>query len=218
MIISTLRVGPRGPLFLFWRGAADRTRQTGCCDMHAERADGASRDAVHSRDGRRGQIAALVEPVLPAWVSPGARAHHRAARPRPCRSWPSAPDGSMTVEDCEISLARISPLLDVHDPSAGSLPARGVLARHRPAAGAAVGFRATGPGYEAKIELKEPVDGRKRFRGVLRGLRGRRGADRGRPGEAGRSVLGFPFGARRRGEAGADRRADSRGAAPRKEE
>ena len=114
-------------------------------------------------------------------------------------------------------LAQLSPLLDAHDPIAG----RTTRWRFpRPAStGRWCGRRTsrTGPGYEAKIEVKELIDGRKRFRGMLEGfedgeVRIEVELDRGwaaghRPSDR----------ARRRGAARADGRTDSRGAAPRKE-
>jgi len=81
------------------------------------------------------------------------------------------PDGSMVIEDCEAASRALSPVLDVADPidrayrleisSPGLdrlLVRRSDFERH---IGAAV-----------KIELASPVDGRKRFRGVLAGVEG----------------------------------------------
>ena len=76
----------------------------------------------------------------------------------------------------------------------------------------------TGPGYEAKIELKEPLSGRKRFRGVLEGVEDgevRIEVELG-PATAARCI-GLPIGLDRRGAAGADGRAHSRGAAAHQE-
>lgn len=81
------------------------------------------------------------------------------------------PDGRMTIDDCaEISRA-LSALLDVEDPIAGSyrleISSPGI---DRPLTRAKDFTRWAG--HEAKIELKAPIEGRKRFRGRLDGLDG----------------------------------------------
>ena len=81
------------------------------------------------------------------------------------------PDGTMTVDDCEAVSRALSPVLDIADPvdrayrleisSPGidrPLVRRSDFERH---AGASV-----------KIELSIPVEGRRRFRGVLLGVEG----------------------------------------------
>jgi ribosome maturation factor RimP len=77
-------------------------------------------------------------------------------------------DGTMTVEDCEAVSHAVSPLLDVHDPIEGSyrlqISSPGI---DRPLVRPADFERWAG--YEAKIELKEAVSGRKRFRGPIEG-------------------------------------------------
>jgi ribosome maturation factor RimP len=75
----------------------------------------------------------------------------------------------MTVDDCaEISRA-VSALLDVEDPIAGSydleVSSPGI---DRPLTRAHDFERFAG--QEAKIEMRETVDGRRRFRGLLKGL------------------------------------------------
>ena len=78
-------------------------------------------------------------------------------------------DGTMTVEDCEAVSHAVSPLLDVHDPVEGSyrlqISSPGI---DRPLVRPADFERWAG--YEAKIELKEAVSGRKRFRGPIEGF------------------------------------------------
>jgi ribosome maturation factor RimP len=81
------------------------------------------------------------------------------------------PDGTMTVEDCAFVSRNISPLLDAHDPIKGhytlEISSPGI---DRPLARAS-DFDAWA-GYEARIETRELVEGRKRFRGLLQGLEG----------------------------------------------
>ncbi len=81
------------------------------------------------------------------------------------------PDGTMTVEDCALASRNISPLLDAHDPIKGQytleISSPGI---DRPLARAS-DFEAWA-GHEAKIETKDLIQGRKRFRGLLQGLAG----------------------------------------------
>lgn len=77
----------------------------------------------------------------------------------------------MTVADCaEISHA-VSAVLDVADPIGGAyrleVTSPGI---DRPLVRAEDYARFTG--LEAKVEIDRPIDGRKRFKGVLRGLDG----------------------------------------------
>ena len=78
---------------------------------------------------------------------------------------------TITVDDCAIISRRISPLLDAHDPvdshyflEVSSPGIDRILVRPSDFEDWA--------GYEAKIELNELVDGRKRFRGVIEGFEG----------------------------------------------
>lgn len=81
------------------------------------------------------------------------------------------PDGTMSADDCERLSKQVSPLLDVLDPLSGAyrleISSPGI---DRPL------VRATDfedwSGYEARITLKEPVSGRKKYKGVLDGFEG----------------------------------------------
>lgn len=80
-------------------------------------------------------------------------------------------DGGITVEDCaEVSRA-VSAVLDVEDPIAGAyrleVSSPGL---DRPLVKPADFERFKG--FEAKVELGRPLEGRKRFRGRLRGISG----------------------------------------------
>jgi ribosome maturation factor RimP len=76
------------------------------------------------------------------------------------------PDGTMTVDDCEAVSRAISPLLDLDDPIGKpyylEISSPGI---DRPLV-RAIDF-ARWAGYEAKVELAVPMDGRKRFRGII---------------------------------------------------
>jgi ribosome maturation factor RimP len=78
------------------------------------------------------------------------------------------PGGTMTVEDCALVSRNISPLMDAHDPIAGQyaleISSPGI---DRPLT--RLSDFDDWAGHEAKLETKELVAGRKRFRGILEG-------------------------------------------------
>jgi ribosome maturation factor RimP len=78
------------------------------------------------------------------------------------------PDGSMTVDDCEAVSRGVSPALDVDDPVGRAyhleISSPGI---DRPLVRASDFTRWAG--HEAKVEMAVPVDGRKRFRGIVLG-------------------------------------------------
>ena len=79
------------------------------------------------------------------------------------------PSGEMTVEDCATISRRLSPVLDAYDPMPGQyrleVSSPGI---DRPLVRPS--DFALWAGHEAKIELKELMDGRKRFRGLIEGV------------------------------------------------
>jgi len=101
-------------------------------------------------------------------------------------------DGTMTVEDCEAVSHAVSPLLDVHDPIDGAyrlqISSPGI---DRPLVRPADFERWTG--YEAKIELKEAVSGRKRFRGPIEGFADGEARIEIEVPDAGRQIIGLPI-------------------------
>ncbi|MGA0533630.1 ribosome maturation factor RimP [Hansschlegelia sp. KR7-227] len=80
-------------------------------------------------------------------------------------------DGTFTVEDCEAASKAISPVLDVEDPIDRAyhleMSSPGI---DRPLV--RVSDFARWAGHLAKVEMEIPVDGRKRFKGVLEGVEG----------------------------------------------
>ena len=78
-------------------------------------------------------------------------------------------DGTMSIDDCETLSRTISALLDVEDPIAGQfaleVSSPGI---DRPLVEPADFDRFSG--FEARIDLKEAVEGRKRFVGRLEGI------------------------------------------------
>jgi ribosome maturation factor RimP len=83
------------------------------------------------------------------------------------------PDGTMSVDDCETVSRAISPVLDLEDPIGRAyyleVSSPGI---DRPLVRASDFDRWAG--YEVKIEMAVPVEGRKRFRGIIRGVEGKR--------------------------------------------
>jgi ribosome maturation factor RimP len=79
------------------------------------------------------------------------------------------PSGEMSVEDCATISRRLSPVLDAYDPMPGQyrleVSSPGI---DRPLVRPS--DFALWAGHEAKIELTELVDGRKRFRGLIEGV------------------------------------------------
>jgi ribosome maturation factor RimP len=101
-------------------------------------------------------------------------------------------DGTMTVEDCEAVSPAVSPLLDVHDPIDGAyrlqVSSPGI---DRPLVRPADFERWAG--YEAKIELKEAISGRKRFRGPLEGYADGEARIEIEVPDAGHQIIGLPL-------------------------
>lgn len=81
------------------------------------------------------------------------------------------PDGTFTVDDCEAASKAVSPVLDVEDPIDRAyhleLSSPGI---DRPLV--RVSDFARWAGHLAKVEMEVPVDGRKRFKGLIEGVEG----------------------------------------------
>ena len=115
------------------------------------------------------QVAKLVEPVLENLGFRLIRVRMIGAAGRTLQIMAERPDGTMSIDDCETASRAISPLLDVEDPVSGSydleVSSPGI---DRPLVRAEDFERWLG--HEAKIELAEPLAGRRRFRGVIGGF------------------------------------------------
>ncbi|MEQ1652988.1 MAG: ribosome maturation factor RimP [Hyphomicrobium sp.] len=102
------------------------------------------------------------------------------------------PDGSINVDDCEEISKGLSPVLDVEDPLSGKyrleISSPGI---DRPLVRPS-DFE-DWAGHEAKIETKEPVDGRKRFKGELEGFEDGEVRIAAEAGKLGVQHLGFPI-------------------------
>ncbi|MDX2257379.1 MAG: ribosome maturation factor RimP [Hyphomicrobiaceae bacterium] len=153
---------------------------------------GASRERFIRETGQAAAIAGLVEPVLADLGFRLVRVAVLAHEGKVVQIMAERADGSMTIDDCEAVSRQVSPVLDVADVVAGSyrleVSSPGIdrlLVRPSDFEDWA--------GYEAKIELSELVDGRKRFRGVVEGFEdGEVLIEVDLPGQ-GPTVLGLPI-------------------------
>ena len=102
------------------------------------------------------------------------------------------PDGTITIDDCEQISRQLSPLLDAFDP----VPSAYRLEISSPGIDRPL-VRASDfedwAGYEAKIELRELLDGRRRFSGVLEGFDDGEIRLEVNLDQIGRQVLGLPI-------------------------
>ena len=104
------------------------------------------------------------------------------------------PDGTMSIEDCRVVSQNLSPVLDVHDPMPDNsyrlqISSPGI---DRPLVRAS-DFEHWA-GYEAKVEMKELIGGRRRFRGIVEGYEDGEARLAVELAGAGQQVLGLPLG------------------------
>jgi len=121
--------------------------------------------------GLPARVAAIVEPVLHQLGFRLVRVRVSGSEGCTVQIMAERPDGSMTVEDCEVVSRALSPVLDVADPIEGSyrleISSPGI---DRPLVRRSDFDRYAG--HVAQIEMQLPIDGRKRFRGELHGTDG----------------------------------------------
>ncbi len=120
--------------------------------------------------GLEARIAHIVEPIANDLGYELVRVKISALNGMTVQIMAERPDGVMAVEDCERLSRDVSPALDVADPIAGEyhleVSSPGI---DRPLT-RAKDFDAWA-GHEAKLEMERAVDGRKRFRGTLLGVK-----------------------------------------------
>ena len=143
--------------------------------------------------GLAAEIAALAEPVLAELGFRLVRVVVSGRSGVTVQIMAERPEGTITVEECAEISRRLSPVLDVHDPIRGQytleVSSPGI---DRPLVRPS-DFEAWA-GYEAKVEMKEPISGRKRFRGVLEGIEGGEVRIEVELDQLGRQVIGLPLG------------------------
>jgi ribosome maturation factor RimP len=127
--------------------------------------------------GVAARVAAIVEPVLADLGFRLVRAKVSGLNGCTVQIMAERPDGTMTVEGCERISRALSPVLDLEDPIERAynleVSSPGI---DRPLVRA--GDFDRWAGHEVKIEMAVPVDGRKRYRGLIEGVEGDRVAIR----------------------------------------
>jgi len=122
-----------------------------------------------TESGVAARVAAIVEPVIGDLGFDLVRVRVTPTNGCTVQIMAERPDGTMSVDDCETVSRAISPVLDLEDPISQAyyleISSPGI---DRPLVRASDFERWTG--YEAKIELSVPLNGRKRFRGFIRGV------------------------------------------------
>lgn len=121
--------------------------------------------------GLEARIAHIVEPVIAGLGYRLVRIKLSAMNGATLQIMAERPDGTITVGDCEIISRDLSPVLDVEDP----MDVAYHLEVSSPGIDRPLVRRSDfekWSGQEAKFELVRPLDGRKRFKGVLAGLDG----------------------------------------------
>ena len=118
--------------------------------------------------GPASEIAALVEPVLEDMGFRLVRVVMSRRDGGTIQIMADKAGGTINVDDCASISRRLSPLLDAHDPIEG----RYFLEVSSPGIDRIL-VRPSDfedwAGFETKVELKELIDGRRRFRGILEG-------------------------------------------------
>jgi ribosome maturation factor RimP len=121
--------------------------------------------------GRAARVAALAEPVLAGLGYRLVRVRVSGLAGCTVQIMAERPDGTMTVEDCELASRALSPVLDAADPIEGAyhleLSSPGI---DRPLVRRSDFDRYAG--HVARVEMLAPVDGRRRFNGELAGTEG----------------------------------------------
>ena len=124
------------------------------------------RPDVESGPARR--VAEIIDPTL---QSMGFRLVRVKFSGRTLQIMAERPDGTMTVDDCAALSRAVSPVLDVEDPIQSSytleVSSPGI---DRPLVRLEDFERWVG--HVARVELKAPLNGRRRFRGVIEGVSG----------------------------------------------
>jgi ribosome maturation factor RimP len=151
---------PGNPLFF----VTEKKTMTETTDVGSER-------RLIVEPGLAARLAAIVEPVVDQLGYRLVRVKISALDGCTVQVMAERPDGSMTIEDCEVVSRALSPVLDVADPVERAyrleVSSPGI---DRPLVRRSDFDRYAG--HVAKIEMAAPLEGRRRFRGVLLGSEG----------------------------------------------
>lgn len=153
--------------------------------------DGAEHRRFLTEHGLEAEIAAIVEPAIEDLGFRLVRVQVSGREGKTVQIMAERPDGTITIDDCETISRQVSPLLDVNDVVQGSyrleISSPGI---DRPLVRPS-DFEAWS-GNEVKLELKELVGGRKRYRGTLEGFEDGEVRIEVELDQVGRTTLGFP--------------------------
>jgi len=119
--------------------------------------------------GLAGRIAALAEPVIEELGCRLVRVKISGQSGSTLQIMVDRPDRAILVDDCALISRRLSPLLDADDPMPGAF--------HLEVSSPGIDRPLVRPsdfadwsGFEAKIEMTELIDSRRRFRGIIEGF------------------------------------------------
>jgi ribosome maturation factor RimP len=136
-----------------------------------------------AESGTAARVAALAEPILQGLGFRLVRVRLSGADGCTVQVMAEKPDGTMLIEDCEAASRALSPVLDTADPIDRAyrleISSPGI---DRPLVRRSDFERYAG--HVVKVEMERPVDGRKRFRGVLAGVEGAAARIRAEDGKA----------------------------------
>jgi len=136
-----------------------------------ERSEFTQEPRLITEPGRAARVAALAEPVLAGLGYRLVRVRITGFARCTVQIMAERPDGTMTIEDCELASRALSPVFDVADPVEGSyrleISSPGI---DRPLVRRSDFDRYAG--HIAQIEMQVPIEGRRRFRGELTGTEG----------------------------------------------
>jgi len=122
-----------------------------------------------TESGVAARVATIVEPVIEDLGFNLVRVRVTGTNGCTVQIMAERPDGTMSVDECETVSRALSPVLDLEDPIDREyyleVSSPGI---DRPLVRSSDFERWAG--HEAKIELAVPLEGRKRFRGFLRGV------------------------------------------------
>ena len=116
--------------------------------------------------GVAGRVASIIEPVIAGLGYRLVRVKVSAQNGTTLQIMAERPDGTFSVDDCAAVSRAVSPVLDLEDPITTAynleVSSPGI---DRPLV--RKGDFERWAGHEAKLELDPPLDGRKRFRGII---------------------------------------------------
>ncbi len=131
----------------------------------------ANEQRLVTEKGVAARVAAIVEPVITDLGYRLVRVRVTGTNGCTVQIMAERPDGTMKVSDCETVSNAVSPALDVDDPIDRAyyleVSSPGI---DRPLVRPEDFIRWAG--YEVKIEMAVPIEGRKRYRGVIEGAEG----------------------------------------------